>query len=41
MLDQELAGFAPEWLKDDSGIERYRKLTDMREKQTRAITSLA
>ena len=41
VLDQKVDEFRPEWLCDDEGMDRYRKLLDMREKQTRAITSLA
>lgn len=41
ILDAQIDDFDPEWLKDDEGVERYKKLTDMREKQTRALTALA
>lgn len=41
VLDQQIAGFEPAWMVDTDGIDRYRKLTDMREKQTRALTSLS
>lgn len=41
VLDEELMQFKPEWLKEPDGLERYKTLTDMREKQTRAITACA
>lgn len=41
ILDDQLDAFKPEWLADTEGLDRYRKLTDMREKQTRALTALS
>lgn len=41
VIDQKIDEFRPEWLADDEGMDRYRKLLDMREKQTRAISALA
>lgn len=40
-LDRELAAFDPQWLRDDDGLRRYRLLTDMRERESRAQTALA
>lgn len=41
VLDSQLDEFKPQWLADSDGLDRYRKLTDMREKQTRAINALS
>jgi len=41
VIDTQIDAFKPEWMADPDGLDRYRKLTDMREKQTRAITSLS
>ena len=41
LLDRQIDGFDPGWLATDEGIDRFRKLTDMREKQTRAINALS
>jgi len=40
-LDREISGFDPKWLRDDDGLKRYKTLTDMRERESRAQTSLA
>ncbi len=39
-LDRELAEFDPAWLRTDEGLKRYRVLTDMRERESRAMTAL-
>lgn len=41
VLDQAIADFDVKWLADDEGMNRYKSLTDMREKQTRAINALS
>lgn len=41
VIDRQLSVFNPDWLADDEGLDRYRKLTDLREKQTRAINALS
>jgi hypothetical protein len=41
LLDKQIAEFEPGWLSDDNGLDRYKQLTDMREKQTRAISALS
>lgn len=41
VLSQQIDRFEPEWLKEDDGPDRYKRLLDMREKETRAVTSLA
>lgn len=41
VLDEEIAQCDPEWLKDDVGLDRFDKLTKMRERETRAITACA
>lgn len=41
VLDEEIGRLEPEWLSTDGGLDRYRKLLDMREKQTRAINTLS
>ena len=40
-IDRELAEFDPKWLRDDDGLKRYKTLTDMRERESRAQTALA
>jgi hypothetical protein len=40
-LDREIDTFDPEWLRDKEGLDRYKSLTDMREKHTRALTALS
>jgi len=40
-IDRELAEFDPKWLRDDDGLKRYKLLTDMRERESRAQTALA
>ena len=40
-LDQEIMEFNREWLRDDEGVKRYKLLTDMRERESRAMTALA
>lgn len=40
-LDREIAAFDPAWLRDDDGLKRYKVLTDMRERESRAQTALA
>ena len=40
-LDRQIADFDPEWLKKDEGLKRYKVLTDMRERESRAQTALA
>ncbi len=40
-LDNEIRKFNPEWLRDDDGLRRYKLLTDMRERESRALTALA
>lgn len=41
LLDNEIASFDPKWLRDDEGLKRYKVLTDMRDRESRAMTSLA
>lgn len=41
VLTQQLHDFDPEWLKDDDGLKRYGRLLVMRERETRAASSLA
>ena len=41
LVDEELATCEPEWLKRPDGLARFQTLTNIREKQTRAITSCA
>ncbi|MBK7520113.1 MAG: hypothetical protein IPI75_08205 [Gammaproteobacteria bacterium] len=41
VIDQEIDRFDPAWLREDGGLEQFRKLAEMRERQTRAIVSLA
>ena len=40
-IDQQIENFDPEWLTTDEGLNRFRILADMREKQSRALTALA
>ena len=40
-LDKQINEFDPAWLADNEGIDRYQKLINMREKQTRAIVTLS
>ena len=40
-LDREIAEFDPQWLRDEDGLKRYKTLTDMRERESRAQTALA
>lgn len=40
-LDREIDEFDPQWLRDAEGLDRYKTLTDMREKHTRALTALS
>ena len=40
-LDKELSLFDPGWLRDDDGLKRFKLLTDMRERESRALTALA
>lgn len=40
-IDKQIAAFDPEWLKTDEGLKRYKLLTDMRERESRAQTALA
>lgn len=40
-IDREIAAFEPEWLRTDDGLKRYKVLTDMRERESRALTALA
>ena len=40
-LDKEIAEFDPAWLRDDDGLLRYKRLTDMRDRESRALTALA
>lgn len=41
MLDSQMDNFDPEWLLTDEGLDRLKKLTDMREKHTRQITAIS
>jgi hypothetical protein len=41
LLDDEIGRFKREWLGDPDGMKRYKTLTDMRERESRAITALA
>ena len=41
VLKQQLDTFDPEWLKDEPGMQRYSKLLDMEEKQTRTLSALS
>jgi hypothetical protein len=41
IIDKQLDEFEPSWLSKDEGLDRYRKLTDLREKQTRVISALS
>ena len=40
-IDREISEFEPEWLKTDDGLKRYKLLTDMRDRESRAMTALA
>lgn len=41
LLDAQLKAFAPEWLKEDAGLERYSLLLDLFGKETKMIQSWA
>lgn len=41
VLAVEIAEFDPKWLRDDHGLERYRSLLGMRERETRAMAALS
>lgn len=41
ILDQQVDAFNPEWMADEAGLRRYKTLTEMRERETRAMVSLA
>ena len=40
-VDEELNQFDPEWLKRADGLSRYKMLTDIRDKHSRVLMSLA
>lgn len=40
LLDQELEKFDPKWLADDEGLKRFKSLTDMRDRESRALIAL-
>ena len=41
VLATEIAHFDPQWLRDEDGLERYRSLLAMRERETRAMAALS
>jgi hypothetical protein len=41
MLSRQIDEFAPEWLAEEGGIERFNKLLAMRERETRAAAAMA
>ena len=41
VVDEELNQFDPEWLKRPDGLPRYKMLTDIRDKHSRVLMSLA
>lgn len=41
VIDAEIAAFEPEWLRDKDGLQRYKVLTDMRDRESRALVTLA
>ena len=41
VLATEIAHFDPKWLRDEDGLERYRCLLAMRERETRAMAALS
>lgn len=40
-IDAEVAAFEPGWLRTDDGLRRYKVLTDMRDRESRALVNLA
>ena len=40
-IDREIEGFDSQWLRDEDGLRRYKILTDMRERESRALITLA
>jgi hypothetical protein len=41
VLDEQIDNFDPAWLTEPEGLLRYKELTGIREKQTRALTALS
>ncbi len=41
LLADEIAAFDRAWLADEDGLKRYKMLTDMQERESRAMSSLA
>ena len=41
VLDKQIEEFNPEWMEDDAGLNRYKTLLNLREKESRAMTALA
>jgi len=41
VIDRQIDQFKPEWLKEDDGLTRYKKLLDMRANQSSVLLALA